>query len=153
MCGWLAMANVGRNFWEEHAHGTLLPSATPCPQDYDGQLGQWHKRPTPRYIWQDLVHWCLLWLLPFFFIIVYHSHHLIISYIPEWRPSPSFWLWPFSTLANSLGLQQHRLPSLWLIQGLWGAILSLYSIRCRNSNDDFDPQAMYFLNGTRLDSQ
>ena len=25
-------------------------------------------------------------------------------------------------------------------------------LRCRNSDDIFDPQAMYFLNGTRLDS-
>ena len=27
MCGWLVMANMGRNFREKHAHGTLLPSS------------------------------------------------------------------------------------------------------------------------------
>ena len=29
---------------------------------------------------------------------------------------------------------------------------NVITLRCRNSNDDFDSQAMYFLNGTRLDS-
>ena len=29
---------------------------------------------------------------------------------------------------------------------------NIIMLRCRNSNDDFDSQAMYFLNGTRLDS-
>ena len=29
---------------------------------------------------------------------------------------------------------------------------NVITLRCRNSNDVFDPQAMYFLNGTRLDS-
>ena len=29
---------------------------------------------------------------------------------------------------------------------------NVITLRCRNSNDVFDSQAMYFLNGTRLDS-
>ena len=29
---------------------------------------------------------------------------------------------------------------------------NVITLRCRNSNADFDSQAMYFLNGTRLDS-
>ena len=29
---------------------------------------------------------------------------------------------------------------------------NIITLRCRNSNDVFDSQAMYFLNGTRLDS-
>ena len=29
---------------------------------------------------------------------------------------------------------------------------NIIMLRCRNSNDNFDSQAMYFLNGTRLDS-
>ena len=29
---------------------------------------------------------------------------------------------------------------------------NVITLRCRNSDDIFDPQAMYFLNGTRLDS-
>jgi hypothetical protein len=29
---------------------------------------------------------------------------------------------------------------------------NIITLRCRNSDDIFDPQALYFLNGTRLDS-